>query len=91
LLPAITSTLEPTGTGAALTINTSSCPAALPFFATLIEPPIGDECVLAILAPKTIVVVEDGQVYVSLNEVPILPVVTDLNVFAISFLFLYKY
>ena len=87
----MTSTLEPTGTGASFTINTSSCPAAVPFLANFIEPPIGYDSVFAILAPNTIAVVELGQVYVSLKVVPILPVATDLNVFAICFLFLYKY
>jgi hypothetical protein len=58
----MTSILEPAGTGAAFTTNTSSCPAELPFFANFIEPPIGFVAVFAMDAPKTIAVVDAGQV-----------------------------
>ena len=59
LLPLITSTVEPTGTGACFTMKTSS---PLPLLANFIEPPIGLLSILAIEAPNIIVVVYTGHV-----------------------------
>ena len=59
--------------------------STLPLLANFIEPPIGLVSVLAIDAPKIIVVVDVGHVYTSTKVVPILPLVYDLKVFALLY------